>query len=67
MSGQDPELVIIPDDSNLDMDKYQLIMYKVYSVIRHKVYHSIQKKIRANKNQKKQKSNPNMNDSVVST
>ena len=37
----------------------------MYSVIRYKVYHDIQKKIRANKN--RQKSNPNMNDSMMST
>ena len=37
----------------------------MYSVIRYKVYHEIQKKIRASKN--RQKSNPNMNDSMMST
>jgi len=39
----------------------------VYSVIRYKVYQEIQKKIRINKKNPRQKSNPNMNDSMLST
>ena len=65
MNGSDPELVISLDDSKLNLDTYQQIIHKVYSVIRYKVYHEIQKKIRASKN--RQKSNPNMNDSMMST
>ena len=55
------------DDPKLNLDTYQQIIAKVYSVIRYKVYHEIQKKVRAAKMIKKQKSNPNMNDSVLST
>ena len=65
LNGSDPELVISLDDSKLNLDTYQQIIHKVYSVIRYKVYHDIQKKIRANKT--RQKSNPNMNDSMMST
>ena len=50
LNGSDPELVISLDDSKLNLDTYQQIIHKVYSVIRYKVYHDIQKKIRANKN-----------------
>ena len=67
LNGSDPELVITLDDSKLNLDTYQQIIAKVYSVIRYKVYHEIQKKVRAAKMIKKQKSNPNMNDSVLST
>lgn len=61
MDGCDPELIIQLDDNQLNLDKYQQIIHKVYSVIRFRVYHEIQKKIRA---QAKQKSNPN--DSMLS-
>ena len=67
LNGSDPELVINLDDPKLNLDTYQQIIAKVYSVIRYKVYHEIQKKVRAAKMIKKQKSNPNMNDSVLST
>ena len=68
MNGSDPELVISLDDSKLNLDTYQQIIHKVYSVIRYKVYQEIQRKIRANKSTyMRQKSNPNMNDSVLST
>ncbi len=53
MNGSDPEIVIELDDSQLNLDKYQQIIHKVYSVIRFKVYNDIQKKIRMNKKQKK--------------
>lgn len=42
-------------------------MHKVYSVIRFKVYHEIQKKMRTSKKNTRQTSNPNMNDSMMST
>lgn len=41
MNGSDPELVITLDDPELNMDTYQQIRDKVYSVIRYKVYHQI--------------------------
>ena len=41
MNGCDPELVISLDDSKLNLDTYQQIIHKVYSVIRYKVYHDI--------------------------
>lgn len=66
MNGSDPELVITLEDQKLNLDTYQQIINKVYSVIRYKVYHEIQKKIRASKMMNRQKSNPNMNDSVLS-
>ena len=49
MNGSDPELVIILDDNKLNLDTYQQIIHKVYSVIRYKVYQEIQRKIRAKK------------------
>ena len=41
MHGSDPELVITLDDPKLNLDTYQQIVDKVYSVIRYKVYHQI--------------------------
>lgn len=41
LNGSDPELVISLDDSKLNLDTYQQIIHKVYSVIRYKVYHDI--------------------------
>lgn len=67
MNGSDPEIIISLDDNKLNLDTYQQIIHKVYSVIRYRVYHEIQKKIRATKQQQRQKSNPNMNDSMMST
>ena len=67
MNGSDPEIVIQLDDTKLNLDTYQQIIHKVYSVIRYKVYGEIQRKVRAAKSQNKQRSNPNMNDSVLST
>ena len=59
MNGEDPELVITIDDVKLNLETYQQIIHKVYSVIRYRVYHDIQKKIRQRKNNNRQKSNPN--------
>lgn len=67
MEGSDPEIVIELYDNKLNLDTYQQIIHKVYSVMRYKTYNDIQKKIRINKKTKRQKSNPNMNDSVVSS
>ena len=41
MDGCDPELIIQLDDNQLNLDKYQQIIHKVYSVIRFRVYHEI--------------------------
>ena len=67
MNGSDPEIVIQLDDTKLNLDSYQQIVHKVYSVIRYKVYHEIQRKVRAAKSNNRQRSNPNMNDSMMST
>ena len=59
MNGEDPELVITIDDVKLNLETYQQIIHKVYSVIRYRVYHDIQKKVRQRKKNNHQKSNPN--------
>ena len=66
-NGNDPELLITLDDNKLNIDTYQQIIHKVYSVIRYRVYQNIQKKVRAERKITRQKSNPNQNDSVVSS
>ena len=53
MNGSDPEIVISLDDSKLNLDTYQQLIQKVYSVIRYRVYQDIQKKIRVNKSVKR--------------
>ena len=39
LNGSEPDLIINLDDTKLNLDTYQQVMNKVYSVIRYKVYH----------------------------
>ena len=66
MNGSDPEIIIQLDDSKLNLDTYQQIIHKLYSVIRYRVYHEIQKKKRANKLAARH-SSQSVNDSLHST
>ena len=38
MNGSDPELIITLDDPKLNLDTYQQIIHKVYSVVRFRIY-----------------------------
>ena len=49
MNGSDPEIIITLDDPKLNLDTYQQIIHKVYSVVRFRIYGQIQKKVKASK------------------